>query len=122
AEPADGTILRTGSVGFVELPKRHVRIWAPSPFLLRWLLRFHFTFLLCSGAAENAPHSVVPFMTRVLENRSGSARQRNLHGPGLCERFRIVDCKPVLERVRVEPPETLHQRHGWPGTPERVLH
>src|SRR5215475_7202153 len=90
--------------------------------LVRWLLRFHFTLLLCSGAGENALHSVVTFMARVLENRPGSARQRNLHRPGLCERVRVVYRELVLERLRIEPTEAFRQRHVWPGTPERVLH
>src|SRR6266849_10574904 len=84
-------------------------------------LAFHCTFLLCAGAAEDAAHAVVPFMARVLENRSRGARQRNLHRPGLCESFRVVYRKLVLERVRIDPTEALRQRHVWPGTPERVL-
>jgi len=82
--------------------------------LLRWLLRFHVTRLLCSGAGENALHPVVSFMARVLENRSGRAHQRNLYRPGLCERIRVVYRKSVLERVRIEPTEAFRQGHVWP--------
>src|SRR5882762_5024173 len=81
----------------------------------------HCTFLLCAGAGENAPHAVVSFVARVLENRSWGARQGNLYRPGLCESLRVVYRKLVLERVRIEPPKALRQDHGRPGTAERVL-
>src|SRR6185295_5549219 len=90
--------------------------------LLRWLFRFHCSFILCAGTAENAPHSVVSFMACVLENRSWRARQRNLHRPWLGESVRVVYRKLVLERVRIEPPKALRQGHLWAGTPERVLY
>src|SRR5882672_4860942 len=75
--------------------------------LLRFLIRFLYRFLLCAGAAENAPHPVISFMAGVLEDRSWSSGQRNLHGPGLCESLRVVHRELVQKRVRIQSPEAL---------------
>src|SRR6266702_7417401 len=60
-------------------------------------------------------------MARILKYRTRSSGHRNLHGPRLRKRRRIVDGKLIEERIRIEAPEAFDEAHVLAGASESRL-
>ena len=58
---------------------------------------------------EESGHAVVPFVTRVLVQRSVVLIQRDVRRPRLGPRGWIVDSKAIIDQVRASPREPLDQ-------------
>src|SRR5208283_4199231 len=65
--------------------------------------------LMCSvglpSPAKDIRHGVVPFVARVLKNRTRSCDKRIFHRPILGERGGVVNRDPVQNSVGVHPPK-----------------
>src|SRR4051812_9312616 len=64
---------------------------------------------LHAGTGENAGEAVVPFVARVLVERTGRPGHRQLTTPAAYEGLGIVDRELVKERVGVDPCVALNQ-------------
>src|SRR5579872_1848043 len=72
------------------------------------LIRLSEHFSLALLTAENIVHAVVPFKTCVLVDWAPCRRERKFDRPGLRKYGRIINCRPVKNRVRIDTTETLY--------------
>src|SRR6185436_13509399 len=80
---------------------------------------FRHAFAFCdTGAAKDAGHRVVGFVAGVFEDSLAGCLERHFSGPRSPPRVRIVHGEPVLNRVLIRPPETLHDVKIFRRSPE----